>query len=308
MLELSTPWLLFFFVVVFLLILDLGIFHQNNREITLSESLYTTLIYIMISCVFGIGIWHFEGHESGMQFFSGYLVEKSLSMDNVFIISIIFSYLGVARSAQHRILFWGICSVVIMRGIMIYIGAELVNSFSWILYVFGFFLIVTGFKLLLQKSEFNPSESKLIRLIESKLPIINDPKTRSFFVKYDGKWYITKLLVALIMVEVMDLIFAIDSIPAIFAITTDFYIVYTSNIFAILGLRSLYFALDHVSTQFHYIKHALAIILIFIGAKVFAAHFIGEIPIEYTLLFTLTALSSGVLASIYLKNDSKIPN
>jgi len=304
MFEFTTPWVLFFILVSTLLILDLGVLHKKNREIGLSESLYTTLIYIIISCMFGTSVWHFQGPEAGMQFFSGYLVEKSLSMDNVFVISIIFSYLGIARHLQHRILFWGICSVIIMRGLMIYIGAELVSSFSWMLYLFGAFLIVTGLKLLFQNHDFNPSESKLMKFIESKFTIIDDVKCTSFFVKRDGKWYMTKIFVALMMVEVMDLVFAIDSIPAIFAITTDFYIVYTSNIFAILGLRSLYFALDHMSKQFHYIKHALAIILIFIGAKVFISHVVGEIPIQFTLLFTIGCLASAVVASIIVRTPS----
>jgi len=298
MFELTTPWVLFFILVLTLLILDLGILHRKQREIGLAESLYTTLGYIVIACIFGASVWYFRGYESGMQFFSGYLVEKLLSMDNVFVISIIFSYLGIARYLQHRVLFWGICSVIIMRGVMIYIGAELISSFSWMLYLFGAVLIVTGFKLLFQKHEFNPSENVLIKFIQSKFTIINNPQGASFFVKRDGKWYMTKLFVALIMVEVMDLIFAIDSIPAIFSITTDFYIVYTSNIFAILGLRSLYFALDNISKQFYYIKHALAIILIFIGAKVFVAYFVGHVPIEFTLIFTIGCLATGVVASI----------
>jgi len=298
MFELTTPWILFFVLVATLLILDLGVLHKSNKEISLSESLYTTLIYIIISCIFGASVWHFRGADAGMQFFSGYLVEKSLSMDNVFVISIIFSYLGIARAMQHRVLFWGICSVIIMRGLMIYIGAELVRSFSWMLYVFGAFLIITGFKLLFQRHDFNPSESKLIKFIESKFTIINDMQGDRFFIQKNKKWYMTKLFVALVMVEIMDLIFAIDSIPAIFAITTDLYIVYTSNIFAILGLRSLYFALDHMSKKFYYIKHALAIILIFIGAKVFVAHILGPIPIKFTLLFTMGCLVSAVVVSI----------
>ena len=294
--QLTAPWILFFVLVVSLLILDLGVLHKRNREIGLSESLYTTLIYIIISCMFGTSIWHFQGHEAGMQFFSGYLVEKSLSMDNVFVISIIFSYLGIARSIQHRILFWGISSVIIMRGVMIYVGAELVSSFSWMLYVFGGFLIATGAKLLLSHNTFNPSESKIMNFFEANFNVAQHDK--HFFVKIARQWHITKLFIALMMVEVMDLIFAIDSIPAIVAITTDFYIVYTSNIFAILGLRSLYFALDHMATKFYYIKHALAIILIFIGAKVFIAHIWSEIPIEFTLLFTVGCLAGGVIASI----------
>ncbi len=297
--QLTAPWILFFVLVASLLTLDLGVLHKRNREIGLSESLYTTLIYIIISCMFGTSIWHFQGHEAGMQFFSGYLVEKSLSMDNVFVISIIFSYLGIARATQHRILFWGICSVVIMRGVMIYVGAELVSSFSWMLYIFGAFLIVTGIKLLLSHDTFDPKESKIIKFFEANFNVAQDDK--HFVVKKAGQWHITKLFIALMMVEIMDLIFAIDSIPAIFAITTDFYIVYTSNIFAILGLRSLYFALDHMATKFYYIKHALAIILIFIGAKVFIAHIWAEIPIEFTLLFTLGCLAGGVVASIRMK-------
>jgi len=301
-------WIIFSAVVIALLILDLGVFNKKDHEIGVKESLLLTLFYIVIALLFSIWIWYQLGIQSVQEYLTGYLIEKSLSLDNIFVISLIFNYLAIPRLYQHRVLFWGILGVIVMRGIMIGVGATLVAEFSWILYIFAGFLVFTGIKMLFVKEhENNMADNKLLLFIKSHLRVTNELHGNHFFVtlvnKSNNKKVIwcTPLFLSLLMVECIDALFAVDSVPAIFAITTDTYIIYTSNIFAILGLRALYFALAAVLPRFIYLKFALAMILIFIGSKIFVADFFGwnKFPASVSLAVTFGLLAGGIMFSLY---------
>lgn len=307
-------WLIFFGIVIFLLIIDLGVFHKNDHEISVKESIYTSLGYIIIALLFGGWIWYSLGHEAGKNYLTGFLVEKTLAIDNIFVISLVFNFFAIPRIYQHRVLFWGIVGVIVLRGLMIGLGATLVQQYHWILYIFGLFLIFTGIKMLIFVNQTPQLEKNiLIKLLYRLLPVTKELRGNSFFSReissenpQKKRIFVTPLFIALIFVEIIDLIFAVDSIPAIFAITQDTYIIYTSNIFAILGLRSLYFALAAIMHKFHYLKYALAIILIFIGSKIFAADFFaGKFPADVSLAVTFILLIGGVLYSLYKTKDSK---
>jgi tellurite resistance protein TerC len=301
-------WLVFLGIVFFLLALDLGFFHRKSRAISVKESLAFSGIYILVAIIFGGFIWHFLGDVSGKEYFTGYLVEKSLSIDNIFVISLIFSAFSIPLKYQHRVLFWGILGVIILRAIMIGLGAKIVHEFAWVLYIFAAFLIITGIKILFSKEEKHDIlQNKFVKFLQRHLRITNTIHNENFFVRLKdentGKshLYWTPLMLALVMIESADLIFAVDSIPAIFLITTDPYIIYTSNIFAILGLRALYFSLAVIVERFHYIKHALGVVLIFIGSKLFIADMLNieKIPATISLAITITIITSGVLFSLY---------
>lgn len=301
-------WAIFIGVVLVLLVLDLGVFHRKIREISVRESLWMSAFYITIALLFGLWVWRQLGAQAGSEYITGFLVEKTLAMDNVFVISLIFTYFAVPAAYQHRVLFWGILGVIVLRGLMIGLGAALVAEFGWVLYLFAAFLIVTGIKMLVMGDEKPDIENnpvlKLLRRMFRITPILH--KERFFVRQPDPKTgkvvtWITPLFVGLILVEIVDLIFAVDSIPAIFAITTDPFIVYTSNIFAILGLRALYFALAAVIDRFVYLKQALALVLIFIGSKVFLADVIGveKLPAWLSLVITVGLIGGGVVYSLY---------
>lgn len=301
-------WAIFIGVVLVLLVLDLGVFHRKIREISVRESLWMSAFYISIALVFGLWVWRELGAQAGSEYITGFLVEKTLAMDNVFVISLIFTYFAVPAAYQHRVLFWGILGVIVLRGLMIGLGAALVAEFSWVLYLFAAFLIVTGIKMLVMGDEKPDIENNpVLKLLRRMFRITPSLHKERFFVRQPdpktGKLvtWITPLFVALILVEIVDLIFAVDSIPAIFAITTDPFIVYTSNIFAILGLRALYFALAAVIDRFVYLKQALALVLIFIGSKVFLADVIGveKFPAWLSLAITVGLISGGVVYSLY---------
>ncbi|MBK9077897.1 MAG: TerC family protein [Hyphomicrobium sp.] len=300
-------WAAFLAVVLTLLILDLGIFHRTTREISVRESLLMSTFYIGIGLLFGAWVWYELGAQSGEEYLTGFLVEKTLAMDNVFVISLIFTYFAVPRQYQHRVLFWGILGVIVLRAIMIGAGATLVAEFSWLLYVFAAFLIATGVKMLVMGDHKPDIENNpVLRLMRRTMRITPQLHKEAFFVKQtepsSGRvlTYATPLFIALVLIEVVDLIFAVDSIPAIFAITTDPYIVYTSNIFAILGLRALYFALAAVIDRFVYLKQALALVLIFIGSKVFFADLMGweKFPASASLAITVGLIAGGVIYSL----------
>ncbi|MGB4864361.1 MAG: TerC family protein [Hyphomicrobium sp.] len=300
-------WAAFLAVVLTLLILDLGIFHRTTREISVRESLLMSTFYIGIGLLFGAWVWYELGAQSGEEYLTGFLVEKTLAMDNVFVISLIFTYFAVPRQYQHRVLFWGILGVIVLRAIMIGAGATLVAEFSWLLYVFAAFLIATGVKMLVMGDHKPDIENNpVLRLMRRTMRITPQLHNEAFFVKQtepsSGRvlTYATPLFIALVLIEVVDLIFAVDSIPAIFAITTDPYIVYTSNIFAILGLRALYFALAAVIDRFVYLKQALALVLIFIGSKVFFADLMGweKFPASASLAITVGLIAGGVIYSL----------
>ncbi|HKR43869.1 MAG TPA: TerC family protein [Paraburkholderia sp.] len=298
-------WIAFLAVVIVLLILDLGVLHRDDHEIGIRESLWLSLGYVAVGVLFGGFVWWQLGAQPATEYITGYLIEKSLSLDNVFVIASIFGALAVPRQLQHRVLFWGIVGVLVLRAVMVGLGAALVTHFEWMLYVFGVFLAVTGVKMLLgPKDEPGMNDSALLRWLRRKLPVTPQLEGRAFLVRQahprTGKPALlaTPLLLALLMIEFADLIFAVDSIPAIFSITTDPFIVYTSNIFAVLGLRALYFALAAMAHRFHYLKHALALVLVFIGAKIFLVGIIGKIPALFSLGVTAALLAGGVLVSL----------
>lgn len=301
-------WLLFFCVVSVLLILDLGLFHNKDKKIGVKESLWMSAFYIAIAFVFGLWIWNELGFQSFSEYFTGFLVEKSLSLDNIFLISFVFSSLSIPLKYQHRVLFWGIIFVIILRGLMIALGAKLISEFGWILYIFSLFMIFTGIKMFfMPEQKIVINDNALLKWMNKNFRITKEIRDNRFFLKkrdpIKKKKYIfvTPLFVALILIELTDLVFAVDSVPAIFTITNDPYIIYTSNIFAVLGLRALYFALASIIDRFHYLKFALAIVLIFIGSKIFISDFIGieKFPPVISLTVTFGLLFFGCLYSIY---------
>lgn len=296
----SAMWTIFGVIVITMLYLDLFIFHKKNEEPNIKSVIKICVSYISIALLFGLFVIYEKGAEIGMLYYTGYLVELSLSMDNIFVISLIFTSLCIPNKYQHRVLFWGILGAVCMRAIMIMLGAALVSEFQWVLYIFSIFLILTGIKLLMpEKEEQDISESKLFKFISSKFRVTSKIESEHFFVKKAAKLYITPLFLALILIEIMDVIFAVDSIPAIFLITQDIFVVYTSNIFAILGLRSLYFLLAAAVSRFVYLKHSLAIILIFIGCKIFVPDILGvHVPASVSLTVTFSILLSGIVFSL----------
>lgn len=296
----SWLWVSFGVIVTVLLFLDLCVFHRKSEEPTLSETFRLSAYYIIIALIFGLFIIYERGTSAGLLYYTGYLVEKSLSMDNIFVISLVFTSLKVPNRYQHRVLFWGVLGAIVMRAIMIFIGAELVSRFHWILYLFSVFLIYTGVKIFMPEKEETPIlERPLFKLIRRRFHVTHEIIGEHFFIHKGGKWMITPLFFALIIIEVMDIIFAIDSIPAIFLITQDTYIIYTSNIFAILGLRSLYFLLAVAVNRFAYLKQALSIILIFIGSKIFLPYIGIDITPLISLIITFSILFCGIWLSLY---------
>ncbi len=315
---LGTPtwmWGVFISLVLGLLALDLGVLHKNSKEIGIRESLLMSGFYIVIGLAFGGWIWYQSGQQSAMEYVTGFVVEKSLAMDNIFIIAMIFSYFAIPRQYQHRVLLWGILGVIVLRGIMIAAGAAIVDNFHWVLYIFAAFLVFTGLKMLFSSDhdENDIGNNKILKFMRRHLPVTNALHGEKFIVKeVDAKTgklktFVTPLFLALIMVEIADLIFAVDSIPAIFAITTDPFIVYTSNIFAILGLRALYFALAALIHRFAYLKYALAAVLVFVGSKIFVADMLGiaKIPPALSLGVTVAILVTGVVGSLLATRNEK---
>jgi len=300
-------WLMFMGLVVALLAFDLGVLNKKDHEIDVKESLWLSAFYIAIAVAFGGWVWWYLGPTPGMQYFTGFALEKALAMDNVFVISLIFTYFAVPRLYQHRVLFWGILGVIVLRGIMIGLGAALVTQWSWILYIFGAFLIVTGLKMLLMDGdeEHDISKNPILRFLKRYIPVTDKLHGNRFFVREPdpktGKLvrFATPLFLCLLMVEFADLIFAVDSVPAIFAITTDPFIVYTSNIFAILGLRALYFALAAMVHRFKYLKVALSLVLVFIGGKIFWNQIFGKVDPSISLSVTFAMLAGGVAYSLW---------
>ena len=300
-------WLLFLTIVATLMVVDLGLLHKEQREIPVSESLLLSAVYIGLGVAFGAGVWWQLGAQSGMEYLTGFAVEKALAMDNVFVIAMIFSFFAVPRKYQHRVLLWGILGVIVLRALMIGLGATIVSQFSWVMYVFAAFLIATGVKMLFVSSEERSlADNRILRFIKARFNVTEAHHGQSFFVRLPhpqtGRptWFMTPLFLALVLIEISDVIFAVDSVPAIFAITTDPFVVYTSNIFAILGLRALYFALAAMIHRFHYLKYALALVLVFIGSKIFLADLMGleKFPPVIALAITFGILAGGVVYSL----------
>lgn len=283
-------WIGFNAFVLAMLALDLGVFHRKAHAVSLKEAIAWTAVWVALAAVFNLGIWYYAGPQKALEFFTGYVIEKSLSVDNVFVFALLFSYFAVPAQFQHKVLFWGVLGALVMRAIMIAIGAALIAQFAWIIYVFGAFLILTGVKMIVKREEeVHPERNPLVRGFKRLFPVTSDYRGDRFFVRERGVLLATPLFVVLLLVEFSDLIFAVDSIPAIFAITRDPFIVYTSNVFAILGLRSLYFALAGVLDKFHYLKIGLGLVLTFVGAKMLLSHTAWKID---------TLLSLGVIAAI----------
>ncbi|GAA5165171.1 TerC family protein [Viridibacterium curvum] len=300
-------WLAFATIVGVLLAFDLGVLHRDQREIGVAESLWLSAGYIAVAVLFGAWVWWLQGPESGVAYYTAFFVEKSLSLDNVFVISMIFTYFAVPRVYQHRVLFWGIMGVIVLRAIMIGLGAAMVANFSWLLYVFGGFLLITGVRMFTAANHMpDIATNPVLRFLRKHLRVTDELHGEKFAVRQPDPakpgrqlWFATPLLLALIMIELVDLIFAVDSVPAVFAITQEPFLVYTSNIFAILGLRALYFALAAMIHRFTYLKYALALVLVFIGAKIFLVGIIGKIPAALSLSVTLGLIAGGVLFSLW---------
>jgi tellurite resistance protein TerC len=291
-------WIGFIAFVLLMLALDLGIFHRKSHEVKIKEALIWSAVWISIAMVFNYGIYVYMGEVKAIEFLTGYVIEKSLSIDNLFVFIMIFSYFNVDKKYQHKVLFWGIIGALIMRSIFIFAGVALINKFHWIIYIFGAFLIFTGVKMLFQKDEkMDPNKNPLVRLFKRFYPVTDTMHGDRFFVKINAKTFATPLFVVLLLVEFTDLIFAVDSIPAIMAITSDPFIIFTSNVFAILGLRALYFALAGITQYFHYIKYGLSAILVFVGLKMVMVDFY-KIPVMISLFTILGILVISVVASL----------
>jgi len=301
-------WLAFLGIVAALLVLDLGVLHRKQREIGARESLLMSAFYILLGLGFGGWVWWYMGPTAGMNYVTGFVIEKSLAMDNVFVIAMIFTYFAVPREYQHRVLFWGILGVIVLRAIMIGLGATIVSQFGWVLYIFAAFLIVTGIKMwVFADKEYDVGTSPVLRWVRKRFNVTDRFHGNRFWVRLPSTSgsspgvFMTPLFLSLAMVEVVDVVFAVDSVPAIFAITTDPFIVYTSNIFAVLGLRALYFALAAMVHRFHYLKYALSVLLVFIGSKIFAADALGiaKVPPYISLAVTFAILAAGVGYSLW---------
>lgn len=310
-------WLGFLAFVLVLLVVDLGLLSKKVHHINVAQSMKLSAFYIAMGVAFGGFIWWRMGQDAAILYLTGYVVEESLSLDNIFVIALIFGYFRIPQHLQHRALVYGIVGVVFLRGIMVAAGTAMVDNFHWVLYVFAAFLVYTGIKMLLSaEEEYDVSSNPILHFLHKRLPITEELHGQKFFVKLPArgddvakpKLFATPLFLALVMVELADVIFAVDSVPAIFSITTDPYIVFTSNIAAILGLRALYFALSAMLERFMLLKYALSAVLIFIGGKILVGDMLGwlHIPPLVSLLITLAILSAGVIGSL-LKTSAPHP-
>jgi tellurite resistance protein TerC len=299
-------WILFNLFVLAMLAIDLGVFHRKAHEVKLKEALAWSGVWIALAMVFNVGLYFWQGPKPALEFLTGYVIEKSLSVDNIFVFVMIFSYFRVPPLYQHKVLFWGILSALVMRAVLIVIGAALIAQFHWIIYVFGGFLVITGIKMLAHGDEpMDPEKNIAVRLFRKFVPMTPRYHESKFVIQEGGKWVATPLLLVLAVIEATDLIFAVDSIPAIFAVTGDPFIVYTSNVFAILGLRSLYFALAGIMDKFRYLKVGLSCVLMFVGIKMLLMGWI-KIPISISLSVVAGILSVAVLASLWVSRGQPV--
>jgi len=301
-------WVGFLMFVLGMLALDLGVFHRKSHAISIKEATIWSVVWISLAMLFNLGLYFFwdrisfestySNSEAALAFFTGYLIEKSLSVDNIFVFVLLFTYFAVPAAHQHRVLFWGIIGALIMRGTLIVVGAALLKEFHWIIYVFGAFLIYTGFRMANhQNEELNPDQNILLKFLRRIMPVTNTYEGDKFFIRRAGKLMATPLLIVLLVVESTDLVFAVDSIPAIFAVTQDAFIVFTSNVFAILGLRSLYFLLAGVVDKFHYLKLGLSVVLVFVGIKMVIVD-LYKIPVGLSLGVIAAILTTSIVASL----------
>jgi tellurite resistance protein TerC len=292
-------WTVFGLCVAVMLLLDLGLFHRKAREISFKEALSWSLVWVLLAVAFGGLVWMWHGWPAASDFFTAYLIEESLSIDNLFVFLLIFHYFQVPREYEHRVLFWGILGALVMRAAFIVAGVALLQTFHWIVYVFGLLLIYTGIRLALEKGKkIQPERNPVLRLFRRLVPVTNEYDSGRFIVRRDGRCWATPLLVVLIVIETTDLVFAVDSIPAVLAITRDPFIVYTSNVFAVMGLRSLYFALAGMMRLFHYLHYGLALILVFVGLKMLLSDWY-DVPSEITLATVAGILTVSVVLSLW---------
>lgn len=302
----QTYWWIGFHIFIFLMLaLDLGVFHRKSHTVTMREALTWSAVWVSLALIFNVGVWYTRGHDAALEFLAGYLLEESLSVDNLFVFLLVFSYFKVPADYQHKVLFWGIIGALVMRALFIGVGAVLIAQFHYILYLFGIFLVITGIRMAFDKGdEVNPEENILVKLFRRFFSVSDKYHGSNFFIIEDGVRKATLLFIVLLIVEATDILFAVDSIPAVFAVTQDPFIVYTSNIFAILGLRSLYFALAGIMNLFHYLKFGLSIILTFIGVKMLIMD-LYKIPIGLALGFVIFVLIASIIASKIWPQEEK---
>jgi tellurite resistance protein TerC len=301
-------WVGFTLFVLAMLAIDLGIFHRKAHDVTFKEAAIWSTVWVSLAAVFGAGVFHFFGRTAALEFTTGYLIEKALAVDNIFIILVIFSYFAVPTPYQHRILFWGVLGALVMRALFIVLGAALLSRFHWVFYVFGAILIATSVKLFLQRADsYEPGKNPVVRLFQRFVPMTHELHGSKLTVVQDGKRLATPLLLVLVVIEVTDLVFAVDSIPAIFAVTRDPFIVFTSNIFAILGLRSMYFLLAGAMGRFHHLKIGLSLILTFVGAKMLLQDVV-KIPIGISLGVVAGILAASIGASLLWPRPEELPH
>jgi tellurite resistance protein TerC len=296
----SVEWLIFNLFILLMLFLDLGVFHRKSHQISVKEALKWTGIWIGLAFLFNVFVFYYFGEASAYEFFTGYLIEKSLSIDNIFVFIMIFAYFNVSPASQHKVLFWGILGALVLRAAFIIVGVELIHKFHWLIYVFGAFLIYSGIRFFQHDDiKVDPDKNILVRIARKIFPVTAEFQGDKFFIRRDNKLWATPLFIVVILIEATDLVFAVDSIPAILAISNDSFIVYTSNVFAILGLRSLYFALAGIEKYFVYLKYGMAVVLLFVGLKMCIADFL-KIPIEISLSFIVLTLFASVVASMLM--------
>jgi tellurite resistance protein TerC len=294
-------WVVFNAFVLGMLALDLGVFHRKAHVIGKKEAAIWTVVWIALALIFCAGIYFISGSDRALEFLTGYLIEKSLSVDNVFVFMLIFTYFKVPDQYEHKVLFWGVLGALIMRGVLIAAGSVLLERFHWIIYPFGAFLVLAGIKIFTTKeAAVHPEKNLLIKFLRKRMPVTEKYESAKFFIKREGKRFATPLFVVLLAIESTDLIFAVDSIPAIFAVTDDVFVVYTSNVFAILGLRALYFLLAGIVEQFRYLHYGLGVVLGFVGVKMMLREFY-KIPIGVSLAFVIGAIGLSIAASILFK-------
>jgi tellurite resistance protein TerC len=299
-------WIAFLVFVFLMLALDLGVFHRKSHEVKIKEALLWSLVWILLALVFNYFVYLYMGKVKALEFLAGYLIEKSLSVDNLFVFLLLFGYFNVEPKYQHKVLFWGILGALIMRAVFIFAGVALLNSFHWLIYVFGAFLVFTGIKMLSPgDAKVEPEKNVLVRLFKKVFPVTKEMRGGNFFVRENSKLFATPLFVVLIVVEFTDLIFAVDSIPAILAISKDTFIIFTSNVFAILGLRALYFALAGITRYFFYLKYGLAIILAFVGLKMLVSGYY-KFPVTWSLAVIFGILLLTIIASVIFPKKEKI--
>ena len=300
-------WSIFNVFIIAMLIVDLVVLHKEDEPVSIKEALYWTGIWIVLALIFGIGVYYYMGSQTALDYYTGYLIEKSLSVDNIFVFLLVFTYFKVPDKFQHKVLFWGIFGALVMRLIFIFTGVALIERFHWIIYVFGGFLVFTGIKLAMEKDkEVHPERNPILKLVRRFFPTTKSYHGSKFFIRKMGRLIATPLFIVLVVIETTDLVFALDSIPAILAITRDEFIIYSSNAFAILGLRALYFAVSGIMRLFHYLHYGLSLILVFVGIKMLLSDFY-HIPTPYALAVIGGALVLSIIASIlYPKEEDPV--